>query len=341
MRAVFIHGIRDVRLGELAPPVPAPDEVLVEVEAVGLCGSDLHYFKEGRIGSGQVIREPFVPGHEICGRLAQDVPARGWTRGTRVVVEPSRPCGRCEWCHAGHLNLCPNVVFKGAPPHPGGLTARIAVRPQELFPVPESFSPALTAALEPMGVCLHGIDLARPRLLETVAVLGCGPIGLGLIQLVKLASPAAIWAVDPVPARAEAALSNGAGRAADRLDAIADWSGGRGADLVLEATNSPDAFQDAAIACRIGGRIVLVGIPDGDLYRLEASLARRKGLSIKFSRRMGHVLPRVIELAARGLIRPERLVSHEVPLDRTGEALARMAAPEPGVLKIVVRPDAG
>jgi L-iditol 2-dehydrogenase len=339
VRAVFIHGIRDVRLGELPPPVPAADEVLVEVEAVGLCGSDLHYFKEGRIGSGQVIREPFVPGHEIAGRLAQDVPARGWTRGTRVVVEPSRACGMCEWCEAGHLNLCPNVIFKGAPPYPGGLTAQIAVRPQELFPVPATFSPALTAALEPMGVCLHAIDLAKPRLLETVAVLGCGPIGLGIIQLLKLASPAAIWAVDPAPSRADAALANGATHAADRLDAIRDWSAGRGADLVMEATNSPDAFQDAAVACRIGGRIVLVGIPDGDSYRLEASLARRKGLSIKLSRRMGHVLPRVIELAARGLIEPQRLVSHEVALEETADALARMAVPEPGVLKVVVRPD--
>jgi len=339
MQAAYLHGVRDIRLGPWAPAPLAPGDCAVDVAAVGVCGSDLHYYKEGGIGAARVAA-PFVMGHEFAGTLAQDVPERGLCRGQRVAVDPARPCGTCEHCRRGHVNLCPDVVFAGAPPTPGALAERIYASPVQLHPLPAALDPVAGAMLEPLGVGVHALDLAKPHLLESVAVLGCGPIGLILSALVRLAGVGRIVAVDPLAHRAEAARAHGADVVAADHAAVAEATDGRGADLVLEATNSPDGFQHAVEAARIGGRIVLVGIPDGDRYHLRAAETRRKGLDIRFSRRMGEVYPRAIRLVAEGRIDVLRMVTHVLPLARTAEAFCLMADGADGAIKTVVRPDA-
>ncbi|MGK9167319.1 alcohol dehydrogenase catalytic domain-containing protein [Inquilinus limosus] len=338
MRAAFLHGIRDIRLGELELPAREPGDVLLTVSAVGLCGSDLHYYLEGGIGAAQV-RRPFVPGHEFAARLAEDRPDLGLAAGQLVAVDPARPCGRCEWCHRGHHNLCPDTVFAGAPPQNGAMTERITARPDQILAVPERFTPTQTVMLEPLGVSIHAIDLAKPRLLETVAVLGCGPIGLGILQLLKLSGVGRIWAIDPLDYRAAAARRLGADATAPSYRAVLDDTDGRGADLVIEATNAPEGFQHAAEAAAIGGRIVLVGIPEGDRYTVEASLIRRKGLKIKTSRRMGNVYPRAIALVAAGRVDVDALVSHHFDLDQTAEAFAMQADYRDHAMKSIVHPN--
>ena len=337
MQAAYLHGVRDIRLGPWTPTPTATGDCAVDVAAVGVCGSDLHYYKEAGIGTARVAA-PFVMGHEFAGTLAADVPARGLREGQLVAVDPARPCGRCEHCRRGHVNLCPDVVFAGAPPHPGALAERVYASPAQLHPLPATLDPIAGAMLEPLGVGIHAVDLAKPRLLESVAVLGCGPIGLILVALVRLAGVGQVVAVDPMTHRAEAARAHGADIAAADRAAVAEATGGRGADLVLEATNSPDGFQHAVESARIGGRLVLVGIPDGDRYDLRAAEARRKGLEIKFSRRMGEVYPRAIRLVAEGRIDVTRMVTHTLPLARTAEAFRLMADGADGAIKTVVRP---
>ena len=336
--AAFIHGARDLRIGELDPPRGGPDTATVEVASVGICGSDLHYYKDGGIG-GARIKRPFVPGHEFSARLLEDVESRGLSRGQLVAVDPALPCHRCEWCAKGYHNLCPNVVFLGAPPYHGGLTQRIAVPTTSLVALPEGISEDQGAMLEPLGVCIHAIDLARPRLLEKVAVLGCGPIGLGILQLLVRGDCGDVIAVDPQPHRTALARSMGATAAGDGIDAVLDATGGFGCHLVIEATNSPDGFRDAVRATRIGGRIVLAGIPDGDSYSpLPAAEARRRGLSLKFSRRMGDVYPRAIELVAAGAVDVDAMVTHRFALADTAEAFAMQADEAPGLVKSLVYP---
>ncbi len=338
MQAAFIRGIRTVEIGEMQRPVPREDELLVQVEAVGICGSDLHYYLEGSIGA-QVVVEGFVPGHEFAGRVvdagAGDL---GIAPGTLVAVDPATPCGRCEWCHRGHVNLCPNVVFKGAPPHQGAMAGFIAVRPDALFPVPESFDATDAAMLEPLGVAVHAIDLAKPRLLETCAVIGCGAIGLLTLQVAKAVGVGRTIAVEPVADRRKAALELGADAAVSTTAELLDLTDGRGVDLVLEATDRPEAFELAAETARIGGRCVLIGIPEGDRYALSASLARRKGLTVKFARRMGHVYPRAIELVRRGQVDVRRLATHHFPLERAPDAFAMQAARADGIIKAILQP---
>ncbi|MFK8080071.1 MAG: zinc-binding dehydrogenase [Granulosicoccus sp.] len=336
--AAYIHGVRDVRVGDIAPPALTQGRVLVDVLAVGICGSDLHYYKDGGIG-GAVIREPFVPGHEFCGRLCGDVEELGLVRGQLVAVDPATACHQCEWCVQGYHNLCPNVIFLGAPPYNGALTHQISVPHASLFALPDGMTPDQGAMLEPLGVCVHAIDLARPRILETVTVVGCGPIGLGILQLLKLSGVGNIIAIDPQPHRTALARQLGATYTGHTPQAALEYTDGLGSHLVIEATNSPDGLLHAIKTCRIGGRLIVVGIPDGDIYsNLQASEARRRGLTLKFSRRMGNVYPRAIELVEKQQVDVDILVSHHFNLDGSPDVFRMQADEDPDFIKGVVCP---
>lgn len=335
--AVFLHAAADARFAPFNLREGAPGETLLDVAAVGLCGSDLHYYKDGGMGSA-VISSPFVPGHEFSGWLTEDVPELGLARGALVAVDPNQACGRCEHCREGHPNLCPDVVFIGAPPHDGAMTERIWVPKSQVVAVPQRFTPSQAVMLEPLGVAIHAVDLARPRLLERVAVLGCGPIGLLILQVLRTVGAGEVLVCDPQPHRRALALELGADRAGASVADIAEWTKGEGAPLVVEATNAPEGFRDAVRAARIGGRMVLVGIPDGDSYVVPASEARRRGLTIRFSRRMGHVYPRAIELVAQGKVDVDAVVSHRFTLAEGPEAFRRHAANEPGMVKSLIFP---
>ncbi len=336
-QAVYIHGIRDARTAPFNLVEGRPGEVLLEVAAVGLCGSDLHYYKDGGIGSAQ-IREPFVPGHEFAGILTADLDELGLKRGSLVAVDPNKACGQCEWCRDGHPNLCPNVEFIGAPPFNGAMTSKIWVPKSQVVPLPASFDPLQAVMLEPLGVAIHAVDLAKPRLLERVAVIGCGPIGLLIMQVLKAAGAGDILMADPLPHRRAIAEQLGASKVGSSVAEIVAWSSG-GCTLVLEATNSPDGFRDAVAAARIGGRVVLVGIPDGDIYQLNAADARRRGLKIKFARRMGEVYPRAIRLVEEGKVDVVSIVSHRVGLEETPGVFQALADNAPGYVKVLIYPN--
>lgn len=337
--AAYIHGPRDIRVEPFHLPPGNDHSVAVSIESVGVCGSDLHYYKDGGIGAA-VIREPFVPGHEFSARLEQDVDSLGLTRGQLVAVDPATPCHHCEWCQRGYHNLCPHVVFLGAPPYHGALTQSLHVPSDSIIALPAGMTADQGAMLEPLGVCVHAIDLAKPKLLETVAVIGCGPIGLGILQLLALSGCSEIIAIDPQPHRSTLAKELGATQAAVHVDAVMDFTRSRGCDLVIEATNSPAGLVHAVAAARIGGRVVMVGIPDGDNYApLPAAEARRRGLSISFSRRMGNVYPRAIELVSNQKVDVDVLVSHRFVLEDTAQAFALQADETVGLIKSMVYPN--
>lgn len=337
-QAMFLHGAFDARVQPFNLREPRPGEVLLEVASVGICGSDLHYYKDGGIGAA-LIQSPFVPGHEFGGWLTEDLPSRGLSRGTLVAVDPNAACGHCAWCHEGYSNLCPNVAFIGAPPIDGAMTDRIWVPESQLVALPASFTPLDAVMLEPLGVAIHAVDLAKPRLLERVALIGCGPIGLLILQVLKAAGAGDILAVDPQPHRQALARQLGAAQIGAGAADITDWTAGEGAPLVIEATNAPEGFRDAVRAARIGGRIVLVGIPDGDTYVMPAAEARRRALKIKFARRMGEVYPRAIALVAAGKVDVQSIVSHRVSLEDAPAAFRRHADAADGTIKTLIYPN--
>jgi L-iditol 2-dehydrogenase len=302
------------------------------VEAVGLCGSDLHWFEEGSIG-GIALRRPTAPGHELAGTT---------TDGRRVAVDPAIPCEACLPCREGHPNLCPSVRFAGHGEDDGALREWIAWPERCVFPLPDRLSAVDGAMLEPLGVALHAVDLAHLRPGVTVGVFGCGPIGLLAVQAARVAGAERVLATDlPIrPHRLEAARALGAeavpadeGREAATL---LELTGGQGLDAAIEAAGDNAAVDAAVGAVRPGARIVLAGIPAEDRTSFPASPARRKGLTLALSRRMKHTYPRAIDLAVRGLVDLRSLVTHRFPLAEADAAFTSASSREG--LKVIVEP---
>ena len=192
---------------------------------------------------------------------------------------------------------------------------------------------------EPLGVAIHAVDLAKPRLLEPVALLGAGPIGLLILQVLKIAGAGEVHVIEPLAHRRAAALGLGAKAVFPTADEFVSGPGKGGRPLVIEATNSPFGFRDAVRASRIGGRVVLAGIPDGDAYTLPASEARRRGLKIRFVRRLGDDYPRAIELVTSGRVDVRALVTHREGLDAAPELFEALALGRPGYVKALLYPN--
>ncbi|MGD8625603.1 MAG: NAD(P)-dependent alcohol dehydrogenase [Anaerolineae bacterium] len=342
MRLSRLYGIRDLRLETAPRPVPGPGEVLLRVMAVGVCGSDVHYYLEGRIGD-QVVTDPIIMGHEFSARVAGLGPGvEGLEVGQLVAVEPGIACGGCEMCQQGHPNLCPHVRFCGTPPIDGVLAEYTIMPAENCFPLPAGFSPEAGALLEPLGIAIHTVDLAHLQVGQTVAVLGAGPIGLLVAAVARAAGAGQVFITEPLAYRRRFAQEYAADAAfdPDRDDVVAEiliLTGGRGVDVAFEAAGAPETPQQAAAMARIGGAVIIAGIPADDTMTFSASTVRHKGLTIKLVRRMKHTYPRAIRLVQAGLVDVEALVSHRLPLARAAEAFEMVAGYEDGVLRAVIQ----
>src|SRR5829696_4404020 len=281
MKSIRLHGTGNLQMHDEPVPVAGAGEKLVRIKSVGVCGSDRHSFSEGSIGDAK-LEHPLVLGHEFAG-LTQD--------GQRVAIDPAVPCGHCEFCEHGHPNLCSNLIFAGHGKTDGALREWMVWHEKSLFPIPDSISDDDGAMLEPLGVAIHTVDLGKLKAGMRVGVFGCGPIGLLILQMAKLAGAANIIATDKLAHRLEAAKGFGATHAFSaqedgELAQIEAVTNGRGVDVAFEAAGAQDSVDTSFAAVASGGKVVLAGIPDDDRTSFSASTARRKGLTIKLVRRM-------------------------------------------------------
>ena len=348
MLAARLHGPRDLRVEEVPPP--APGDVLVRVTATGICGSDLHTYTTGAIGD-TVLKSPVIPGHEFAGVVEQVYPdaldgnGKPLRVGARVAVDPAQPCGRCEMCERGDPNLCRRLHFCGNYPDNGSLCQWMHIPARNCFPVPDSIDDEGAALLEPLGVAIHATDLAKVHVGDRVAVVGAGPIGLLLIQTVRLAGASNIFVSEPRAWRMKFAEKLGAisfggtrsvafesNRRPRRSVALQNLE----VDVVIEAAWGGGAVAQAVELTRPGGRIVLVGIPSEDRCAFKHSTARRKGLTVVFSRRMKHCYPRAIQLVEQGKVDVRSLITHRFPLARAAEAFAMNAAYNDQAVKVII-----
>ena len=335
MKALRLYGPGDLRLVDEAAPVPGPDEELVRVTAVGVCGSDLHWYSESGIGDITLSR-PIVLGHEAAGVIES-----GPRRGLRVAIDPAIPCEKCEQCRAGHAHFCLALRFAGDGITDGTLRELVAWPSESLVPVPDALSDADVAMLEPLGVALHAIRLGGIRPGDRVGVFGCGPIGLFIIQLARASGATTIVATDVLPHRLKAAREAGATATAlvaggsERLELRAATDG-HGVDVAFEAAGVDDSVETSVSLAAPGGTVVVVGIPSEDHTTFTASTARRKGLTVKLSRRMNRVYPEAIRLAESGLADVRAIVTAGYPLAEHKAAFATAAARDG--LKVVIRP---
>ena len=326
MRAARLHGTADLRVGDEPAPDAGVGQVLVRMTAVGICGSDLHWYEDGAIGDA-VLDRPLVPGHEGAGEIIS-----GPRRGMRVAIDPAIPCETCRACRDGYRNLCYSLAFSGHGSTDGMMREIMPWPSPLLYPLPDSVSDVGGAMLEPLGVALWALDLGHVPFGAAAAVVGCGPIGLLLIQLLRAAGVSRLVAVEPLGHRQDAATQYGAHEVVAPGEDLSSY----GADVAFEFAGNDDGVRIAMEAVRPGGRVVLGGIPGSDTTTFRASLARRKGLTIAMVRRMNDVYPRAIDLAARGVVSLDSLVSARVPLDDAPKAFAE--ARQRTGLKVIVTP---
>ena len=337
MKSLRMHGPGDLRLDDVSSPVPGPGDELVRVTAVGICGSDLHWYAESGIGDA-VLSRPLVLGHEAGGMIES-----GPRRGQRVAIDPNIPCEACEPCRAGRAHLCLALRFAGHGATDGAMRELVAWPGRCLVPVPEGLGDADVSMLEPLGVALHAVRLARIRPGARVGVFGCGPIGLLLVQLARVSGATTIVATDALPHRVKAACEAGASVAAlvaggSERGELLEATGGHGVDVAFEVAGEEDALETSIALAAPAGTVVVVGIPAKDRMSFTASTARRKGLTIKLSRRMNRVYPDVIRLVEAGYIDVRSVVTASFPLSEFEAAFAAAAAREG--LKVVIRPSA-
>jgi len=343
MKALVLHGIRDLRVEDREKPRPGPGQALVRVRAVGLCGSDVHYYTHGRIGD-QVVREPMIVGHEAAGEVAGLGPGvEGLAVGDRVAIEPALSCGQCEWCTTGRPNLCPNVRFFSTPPNDGVMCEFVVVERHQCAPLPPEVSFEEAAMLEPLQVAVHATNLLGTVPGETVAVIGCGCIGLGCLALARVGGAGRIVVTDRLDYRLALARKLGADAVVnvekeDPAEALARLTGGRGADLVLECTNRAAGPPQALAAAAIGGRVALVGIPQEDEVTIDPHQARRKELRVQFIRRSRFALRQALHLVASKRVDVASWVTHRFGLAEAKKAFDLVEHYADGVLKAVILP---
>jgi L-iditol 2-dehydrogenase len=334
MRTLLLHGAGDVRLTTAPDPVPGPDDELVRITAVGLCGSDLHWYQDGAVG-GLHMRGPFVPGHEMGGTVVA-----GPRAGLRVAIEPADPCERCAFCVKGDTNLCENTRFAGTPGTDGALAELMAWPRRLLVPVPDAIADDEIPLLESMGVALHSVNLGKVGPRAHVAVVGAGPIGLLIVAVLRARGVERIVVTEPLAHRRAAALALGADEAIQPdPDGLARAAFGERADVAFEAAGTDAGIASACGMVAPGTRVVLAGIPGGEAYVLPAGMARQKGLTFPVARRMQAAhLAQAANLAASGAVPLGSLVTGAFPLAEgvaAFEALVRRDG-----LKLVIHPNA-
>ena len=333
MRTARLHGVGDLRVTDEPVPDAGPGMSLVRVTAVGICGSDLHWWDEGAIGDAK-LTHPLVLGHEGAGVIAE-----GPRRGERVAIDPAIPCETCRACRDGYRNLCYRLRFSGHGDTDGMMREFMAWPTKVLHPLPDRVSDADGAMLEPLGVAIHSVDLGHLPFAGTASVIGCGPIGLLLIQVLQAAGASSVLAVEPLAHRREAAARLGADQVYDSAafpEGELTGAAEGGVDVAFEAAGNDEGVALAMASVRPGGRVVLAGIPGDDFIRFGASLARRKGLTIAMVRRMNEVYPRAISLAERGAVDLSSVVTSRTGLGEIPEAFGA-AAGRTG-LKAIIEP---
>lgn len=330
-RAAVMPELGRIEIQERPLPEPSGREVVVRVEAVGVCGSDTAYFTVGYIGDW-VVDGPIVLGHEVAGQVHAIGPEV--TRvavGDRVAIEPGTPCRDCRECRSGDYHLCADLEFLATPPYDGALVQHLAIDERNLFPIPESMSFEEGALLEPLSVGIWACRRAGLRPGDEVLVSGAGPVGVLAAQVARAFGAASVTVVDVSDFRLELAAS--LGFRALRAD---DPGVGSAFDVLLECSGAPTALADGLARLRANGRAAMVGMPK-QAVELPLSKLNLNELSISLVNRYRDTWPTAIALAADGRVDLAPLVTHRFPLSGTAEALL-LARTVPDSMKAIIQP---
>jgi len=341
MRVAELCGLRRFRLVDAPLGDPGPGEVQVRIEAVGVCGSDLHSYAEGGVGDTP-CQYPMVLGHEPAGVVVKaGAGVTGWNAGDRAAFEPAIYCYHCEYCRTGHHNVCANLRFMSMPGDPGFFREYANIPVDNLIAIPAGLGAGEATIIEPLAVVLHSMQFVALRQAETAAVFGAGPIGLMTIICLKLAGAGRVWAVELVAARREMARQAGADAvldpgAIDPSREILRDTGGRGVDVAIDCATTGGSVNHCLHAARNAGRVVITGIPVEREVSLEFSPMRRKELVVYTVRRSNHETPAARDILVSNLPRFAAMITHTRPLERISDAFVQVEQRADGVGKLVI-----
>jgi L-iditol 2-dehydrogenase len=344
MAIAELCGLREFRVRDYEAGPPGAGEVQVRVEAVGICGSDLHQFSEGHVGDIHAVY-PMVPGHEPAGTVvAAGAGVTGWAPGDRVAMEPPIYCYHCGYCMAGQHNHCEHVRFMSSPTEPGFFRDTVNIPAANLLPLPPNLGFVEATLFEPLGIILQSFRFAQPKVGETAVVIGAGPIGLTTIAALRIAGASRVWAVEPVAHRREMALALGADAAidpasADPVKEVLAETRGHGVEMVLDCATRDDTINQAILMAAHCGRVVITGVPSETRIPIEFHPLRRKELYFTAVRRSNHTDARALELLSAFPEKFTPMITHSRPLGEVQRCFETLEAYADGVGKIVLLPE--
>lgn len=344
-KGAFMDKIDHFVINEIPVPEITPDQVLIRVEYVGICGSDVHYFHDGRCGTFVVGEEPFMLGHECAGTIVEvGSEVKNLVTGDRVCVEPGITCGKCEHCKSGEYNLCPDVKFLATPPIQGCNERYLAFPAELCYKLPDNMSTRVGALIEPLSTCMYSARLSEVTVGDTVVILGAGCIGLLIMMCCKARGASKVIICDLENIRLEKAKELGAdytinSREADVLAEVERLTNGRGADIVIEAAGNKVTIAQTPFLVRQGGLILLVGMSAEEEITYNFGQIMAKEARIKSQFRFVNTFPTAIAAVESGLIPLEKIVTHEFSFNDIQKAYETCIYDKSNVVKALVKID--
>lgn len=345
MRAAVLLPEGGLEIEERPEPSPGPEQVLVAPRLVGICGSDLHYYKDGRIGDWRIL-QPHVLGHEFAGVVTEvGSNVESVEVGDRIAVEPIIPCENCDACSRGIYNVCPNISFTGSPHTDGALQELVAVPARGAHRLPPGTSFSLGALVEPTSIAVHAVRRSGLAEGDTVMIVGAGPIGLLILAVARAYGAGAVYCTDLNQGRLDLATHLGATAAINvgGMDhsEILEMTDPLGADISFEAVGTPGTLDTAMRLVRPGGTVVAVGVNIAERIPFNLMLSQSKEATLVPVYLGRDAFPEAIDLLASGRIDGERLISHRFSLERTAEAMETSLDANSGAVKVMVRAGSG
>lgn len=342
MKVAVMNGIGKMGFEKRPIPVPKDNEVLVKLEYVGICGSDLHYYENGRIGD-YIVKPPFVLGHEPGGTVVEvGKNVEHLKVGDRVALEPGKTCGHCEFCKTGRYNLCPDVVFFATPPVDGVFQEYVAHEAGLCFKLPDNVDTMEGALIEPLAVGFHAAKQGGAHMGQTAVVTGSGCIGLVSLMALKALGVTEVYVVDIMEKRLEKALELGAteiinGKNQNTVEEVLKLTEGRGCDLVIETSGTEICAKQAIEMLAKDGTMVQVGYSASGSMNLPTSIILDKELTIKSVFRYRHIYPLAIKAVAEGKVNLKGIVTDIFEFDDIQNAMDSSVNSKADIVKAVVK----
>lgn len=342
MKAAVMTGIRQMDYMEKPVPHPREHEVLVKLEYVGICGSDMHYYEQGRIGN-YIVRPPFILGHEPSGTIVELGKSVTHLKvGDRVTLEPGKTCGKCRFCREGKYNLCPDVVFFATPPIDGVFQEYVVHDAALCFKLPENVSALEGALIEPLAVGFHAAAQGDAGPGQTAVVFGAGCIGLVSMMALKASGVSRVYVADIVEARLAKAMELGAdgvinSSREEPLQKAEQMTGGKGFDLAIETAGTESSTNQAIQMVRKGGNVVLVGYSKGEMVNVMMSLAIDKEISFRTVFRYRHIYPMAIDAVSQKKVNLKGIVTHIFDFKDIQNAMDRSIDEKAEIVKAVIK----